>query len=102
MRPGQLPQCPQAEQSVGWALHALEPAEEVEAAAHLTLCASCRALVGQSEELLAMLGSSPEVTIEPPPQLRTQLLARIAATPQHPTLPLPAPVRGGPVAAPQP
>lgn len=84
------PRCPQAEQSVGWALHALEPAEEVDAAAHLAVCQSCRELVDQAEEVLATLGSSAP-TLVPPEELRVGLLARIAATPQQPITPPPTP-----------
>lgn len=98
MRPAQDSRCPQAEQTVGWALHALEPAEEAEAAAHLPTCEECRALVDETEELLAMLGSS-EQTFEPPAELRAGLLARVAATPQQPTLPLPS-LRPAPSQAP--
>ena len=89
MRPAQDFRCPQAEQSVGWALHALEPAEEAEAAAHVPTCEECRVLVDETEELLAMLGSS-EQTSEPPAELRAGLLARVEETPQQLTLPLPS------------
>jgi hypothetical protein len=89
MNPATDSRCPQAEQSVGWAVHALEPAEEAEAAAHLPTCAECRELVRETEEVLAMLGSSDEM-FEPPAELRAGLLARVAVTPQQPTLPLPS------------
>lgn len=89
MSPAPDSRCPQAEQSVGWAVHALEPAEEAEAAAHLPTCKECRELVRETEEVLAMLGSSDEM-FEPPAGLRAGLLARVAVTPQHATLPLPS------------
>jgi hypothetical protein len=56
------------ERVVGWVLHALEPGDEQEAAAHLDRCAPCRALARAYEAVLARLvvalpgdGSPPEV-----------------------------------------
>jgi hypothetical protein len=97
MNAGQMPRCPQAEQSVGWALHALEPAEEDDAAAHIPACESCREMVAQTEALLAMLPFSAP-TLQPPAALRARLLARISETPQQATLPLPTPLRPVPPA----
>jgi hypothetical protein len=75
------PKCAHAEQAVGWALHALEPAEEVALLEHLPHCAQCRELVDETKSSLALLGGiSPAV--DPPPPLKARLMARIAETPQ--------------------
>ncbi|MGH3783803.1 MAG: hypothetical protein ACRDRO_25070 [Pseudonocardiaceae bacterium] len=50
--------CPHRELAVGWALHALEPAEESLAAAHLPDCPMCARIAAQTEELGALLGLS--------------------------------------------
>ncbi len=75
------PECPRDEEAVAWALHALEPDEEMRFLQHLPECGSCRAAVRDAEEVLAGLGTSVE-QVEPPPALRGALLARAAETPQ--------------------
>ena len=71
------PKCAHAEQAVGWALHALEPAEEVALLEHLPHCAQCRELVDETKSSLALLGGiSPAA--DPPPALKARLMARIA------------------------
>ncbi|MDQ2882253.1 MAG: hypothetical protein M3Y48_13835 [Actinomycetota bacterium] len=50
--------CPNRELAVGWALHALEPAEESLVAAHLPDCPICATTAAQTEEVGAMLGFS--------------------------------------------
>jgi hypothetical protein len=50
--------CPHRELAVGWALHALEPAEESLVAAHLRDCPVCASTAAQTEEVGAMLGFS--------------------------------------------
>jgi len=37
------PDCPLTQQTIGWALHALEPDEEMAVLLHLPQCAACRA-----------------------------------------------------------
>jgi hypothetical protein len=74
--------CSLNEQAVGWALHALEPDEEMAVLLHLQQCASCQAAVRDAEDVLADLGASVE-QIEPPPSLREALLERAADTPQR-------------------
>lgn len=73
--------CPLEEQAVGWALHALEPDEEMAVRIHLPQCAPCRAVVRDTEALLGGLGAALEQT-DPPAHLRANLLARAAETPQ--------------------
>jgi hypothetical protein len=73
--------CRLNEQAIGWALHALEPDEEMAVLLHLAQCPSCRAAARDIEEVLAGLGASVE-QVDPPPSLREGLLARAAETPQ--------------------
>ncbi len=47
--------CEQQELAVGWALHALEPADEAVFRAHLTGCERCQATVRETEEVGAAL-----------------------------------------------
>jgi anti-sigma-K factor RskA len=73
--------CPVNEQAVAWALHALEPDEEMVVLRHLPTCPSCRAVAADAEEAFARMGSAVE-QVEPPPSLRDSLMARVAETPQ--------------------
>ena len=61
--------CPLNEQAVGWALHALEPDEEMAVLLHVPECPSCQAAAREAEDVLAHLGSSVE-QVEPPRSLR--------------------------------
>jgi hypothetical protein len=93
--------CPREEEAVAWALHALEPDEELQFVAHLPGCPSCQATVRDAEEMLTGLGASVE-QVEPPPMLRSNLLARAAETPQErPTAPPASDSPPAPAAAPQ-
>lgn len=90
--------CPLTHQAVGWALHALEPDEEMAVLLHLPHCPVCRSAVAEAEEVLAALGGVVPA-VEPPPALRDRLMAAAAATEQRPTVlqaraepPRPAPV----------
>lgn len=78
-------ECPLNEQAVGWALHALEPDEEMAVLLHLPQCLSCQTAVREAEEVLSGLGAVVE-QVDPPPSLRDELLARVAETPQRPPL----------------
>jgi anti-sigma-K factor RskA len=74
--------CPGVEQAVGWALHALEPDEEIAVALHLPECPSCRAAVHETEEVVAGLGFAAE-QVEPPAGLRAAIMNAAVETPQN-------------------
>lgn len=76
-------ECPLTEQAVGWALHALEPDEEMAVLLHLPQCAACRAAAYDAEQVLAGLGGTVPL-VEPPAGLRDRLMAEVAETPQRP------------------
>lgn len=88
--------CPLTQQAVGWALHALEPDEEMAVLLHLPQCASCRTAVHDAEQVLAGLGGSVEA-VEPPAGLRDRLMSSVADTPQRPPTLRPRPVEPAPV-----
>ena len=48
--------CPHRDMAVGWALHALEPAQDALVAAHLPECPTCTTTAAHTEELGATLG----------------------------------------------
>lgn len=73
------------QQAVGWALHALEPDEEMAVLLHLPQCPACQNAVLEAEQILAGLGAT--VTLAtPPPSLRDRLMAGVAETPQRPPI----------------
>lgn len=81
--------CPLTELAVGWALHALEPAEEALVAAHLLDCSECTRTVGETERVGAALGLSiPEVA--PSPELERRVLA-VTSAGTAPVIPLKQP-----------
>lgn len=55
--------CGYRELVVGWALHALEPAEESVVIGHLADCPTCASIVAETEEVGAMLALSVPQTI---------------------------------------
>ena len=71
---------------VGRALHALEPDEEGRVAEHLRECAVCRALLSETHETMAALAHALP-SQDPPPALRTRILAAAAAEPDPPVPP---------------
>jgi Anti-sigma-K factor rskA len=75
--------CPRNEEAIGWALHSLEPDEEMAVAMHLPQCDSCRTVAGEAGEVLSYLGAAVE-QLDPPPSLRDRLMAAVADTPQQP------------------
>ncbi|OLT21575.1 hypothetical protein BJF78_08135 [Pseudonocardia sp. CNS-139] len=85
------PPCPRDEQAVAFALHALEPDEELTMRTHIEGCRSCRATVRETEPVLGALAGSTE-QVDPPPRLRHNILAVAADTPQAPPAPDPHPV----------
>jgi len=50
--------CPHRELAVGWALHALEPADESPVTAHMPHCPICTSTATETEEVGATLGLS--------------------------------------------
>lgn len=69
------------EQTVGWALHALEPDEEIEVLQHLEGCDECRRLAADVAETTTVLGRAVQ-QVEPPASLRDAILEQARNTPQ--------------------
>ncbi len=88
--------------AVGWALHALEPAEEEVFAEHMATCDRCQQLVRDSEEALGDLAYDVPM-VDPPPQLLERIRHATGATDAMPGGPLrteqeaEAPAPSGPV-----
>src|SRR5690349_23076996 len=78
---GPRPACTRTEQAVGWALHALEPDEEIDVERHVPTCAECRAAVRDTQAAMAQLATTVE-QVEPPERLRASILDAAAATTQ--------------------
>ncbi|BBG01298.1 MULTISPECIES: anti-sigma factor [Pseudonocardia] len=71
-----------AEQTVGWALHALEPDEEFEVIDHLSGCAECRRTAAEVSDVTTGLATAlPQY--EPPPRLRESIVEQARRTPQE-------------------
>ncbi|MCF7553034.1 anti-sigma factor domain-containing protein [Pseudonocardia sp. WMMC193] len=69
--------CPMSRELVGFALHALEPADELAVQRHVAGCAECTAALPDYQSLLAALGRAiPEA--RPPADLRARILDRAA------------------------
>ncbi|MGH3904409.1 MAG: anti-sigma factor domain-containing protein [Pseudonocardiaceae bacterium] len=84
--------CALGELAVGWALHALEPAEESVVAVHLLDCAECARIVAETEQVGATLGLSiPEMT--PSPELEQRILAVTNVGEAAPVIPLVQPTQ---------
>src|SRR6476661_8592635 len=75
------PTCTRTEQAVGWALHALEPAEEIAVERHVPTCADCSAAVRDTQAVMTQLATAVE-QVDPPARLRASILDAAAATPQ--------------------
>jgi Anti-sigma-K factor rskA len=83
--------CPRTHEAVGWALHALEPEEEMDVQQHVPHCSDCRAAARDAEAVMAALGTAVE-QIDPPPFLRDSIMSAAAETPQaRPAAPAPRP-----------
>ncbi len=90
--PMNKPGCVLGELAVGWALHALEPAEESLVALHLVDCAECTRIVADTEYVGAALGLSiPEVT--PSAELEQRILAVTDVGEAAPVIPLAQPTQ---------
>ncbi|MDQ3763075.1 MAG: anti-sigma factor [Actinomycetota bacterium] len=86
--------CPHRELAVGWALHALEPAEESLVAAHLPDCPICARIAAETEEVCATLGLSVPEAI-PSAELEQRVLSATGARWEAPVVPLAPPARPG-------
>jgi hypothetical protein len=90
------------EQTVGWALHALEPDEEMAALEHLETCDACRQLAAEVAEVTSGLAEAVEQR-EPPARLRASIVEQAERTEQVrqvPSRPEPAvEERGAPMRA---
>jgi hypothetical protein len=71
--------CPHRELAVGWALHALEPADESPVVAHLPDCPICTSTAAETEEVGATLGLSVPQAI-PSTELERRVLSATAAS----------------------
>jgi hypothetical protein len=81
------------ELAVGWALHALEPADETAFARHLPDCHRCARTVTETEEVMAALAAD-LAPAEPSEDLRSRLRSAVERTEQvrrPPVVPPPAP-----------
>jgi hypothetical protein len=79
--------CPHRELAVGWALHALEPADESPVAAHMPHCPRCTSTATQTEEVGATLGLSiPQAT--PSAELEQRVLSLTGAKRETPVVTL--------------
>ncbi|MET0189788.1 MAG: anti-sigma factor [Pseudonocardia sediminis] len=74
-----------SEQVVGWALHSLEPDEEMAAIEHLGSCADCRQIAADVAEVTTGLATAVEQR-DPPPRLRASIVELAAQTPQEHTV----------------
>lgn len=73
--------CPMSEQTVGWALHALEPDEEVEVVEHLAGCEECRRTAADVASVTTGLATAlPQH--DPSPGLRESIVEQARRTPQ--------------------
>ncbi|MGI9002027.1 MAG: anti-sigma factor domain-containing protein [Pseudonocardia sp.] len=68
--------CPQAELAVGWALHALEQAEEAVMRVHLPQCPECSEIVRETEDSAALLALIAD-QYDPPPRARQRLMTAL-------------------------
>lgn len=79
------PGCAHSELAVGWALHALEPAEEILVAAHLPDCPECLDAAADAEEVGALLGLSIPAA-RPSPEMEQRVLAVVGTAQVAPEL----------------
>ncbi len=84
--------CPYRELAVGWALHALEPAEESLLTGHLADCPTCASIAAETEEVGAMLALSVPRTI-PNVGLEQRILSATGASRAAPVVSLALPMQ---------
>nr|WP_306237898.1 anti-sigma factor [Ornithinimicrobium sp. HY1745] len=75
--------------AAAYALDAVDAGERASFELHLSTCADCGREVAELRE--ATVALSDDLTVEPPPALREQLLTQIALTPQDAPTPVDAP-----------
>lgn len=66
--------------TAGYALRALEPADELRLTTHVQACSGCALLIAEAEDVAAALAGSVDQSF-PPPALRERILSRAAAQP---------------------
>lgn len=86
--------CPHRDLAVGWALHALEPAEESLIAIHMPECPTCIKIAAETEEIGATLGLSVLEAI-PSAELEQRILSVTGASRVAPVVPMASSTRGG-------
>ena len=79
--------CPYRELAVGWALHALEPAEGSLVTGHLAGCPTCASIAAETKEVGAMLALSVLQTI-PRIELEQRILSATGASRAAPVVSL--------------
>ena len=86
--------CLYRELAAGWALHALEPAEEALVTGHLADCPTCAGIAVATEELGAMMALSVPQTI-PSVGLEQRILSATGASRAAPVVSLALPMQPG-------
>lgn len=89
--PHPTPACPHTELAIGWALHALEPAEQYLVAPHLADCPECTRTVAETEQVGAALGLALSDVAIPSPRLEWRVLAATETAQAWPVTPPPLP-----------
>lgn len=84
--------CPYRVLAVGWALHALEPAEQSLVTGHLADCPTCASIAAETEEVGAMLALSVPQTI-PSIGLEQRILSATGASRAAPVVSLAVPMQ---------
>lgn len=84
--------CPYRELAVGWALHALDPAEESLVTGHLADCPLCASIAVETEEVGAMLALYVPQTI-PSIGLQQRILSATGASRAAPVVSLALPTQ---------
>jgi hypothetical protein len=90
--PHATPACPHSELAIGWALHALEPAEQSLVGGHLADCPECIRTVAETEQVGAALGLALSQVAIPSPRLQWRVLAATADAQVRPAGPPPLPL----------
>lgn len=86
--------CPYRELAVGWALHALEPAEESLVTEHLPDCPTCASIAAETEEVGVLLALSVPQII-PSTGLEQRILSATGASQAAAVVSLAVPMQPG-------